>query len=58
MSEQRKAAVLVSGGLDSMLAVKVLQEQGVHVEGINFYKTQSKKPRVSLRSLLLHCRAG
>ena len=37
MSEQRKAAVLVSGGLDSMLAVKVLQEQGVHVEGINFY---------------------
>lgn len=37
MSEQRKAAVLVSGGLDSMLAVRVLQEQGVHVEGINFY---------------------
>ncbi|MBT3310128.1 MAG: tRNA (5-methylaminomethyl-2-thiouridylate)-methyltransferase [Gammaproteobacteria bacterium] len=37
MSEQRKAAVLVSGGLDSMLAVRVLQEQGIHVEGINFY---------------------
>ncbi|MBT3348324.1 MAG: tRNA (5-methylaminomethyl-2-thiouridylate)-methyltransferase [Thiotrichales bacterium] len=37
MSEAKKVAVLVSGGLDSMLAVKVLQEQGVHVEGLNFY---------------------
>ncbi len=37
MSQQRRAAVLVSGGLDSMLAVRVLQEQGIHVEGINFY---------------------
>ncbi len=34
---QRKAVALVSGGLDSMLAAKVIQEQGVHVEGINFY---------------------
>lgn len=34
---QRKAVALVSGGLDSMLAVKVLQEQGIHVEGINFF---------------------
>ncbi len=33
----RKAVALVSGGLDSMLAVKVVQEQGVHVEGINFF---------------------
>jgi tRNA U34 2-thiouridine synthase MnmA/TrmU len=33
----RKAIALVSGGLDSMLAVKVVQEQGVHVEGINFF---------------------
>jgi tRNA U34 2-thiouridine synthase MnmA/TrmU len=37
MNEQRKAAALISGGLDSMLAAKVLLEQGVHVEGINFY---------------------
>lgn len=38
MSEpQRKAVALVSGGLDSMLAVKAIQEQGIHVEGINFY---------------------
>jgi tRNA U34 2-thiouridine synthase MnmA/TrmU len=32
-----KAVALVSGGLDSMLAVRVIQEQGIHVEGINFY---------------------
>ncbi|GAB4279936.1 MAG: hypothetical protein Kow0065_25200 [Methylomicrobium sp.] len=37
MSEQRKAAALISGGLDSMLAAKVIIEQGVHVEGINFF---------------------
>ncbi len=33
----RKALALVSGGLDSMLAVRVIQEQGIHVEGINFF---------------------
>ncbi|RMG29366.1 MAG: DUF814 domain-containing protein [Gammaproteobacteria bacterium] len=37
MSTQRKALALISGGLDSMLAAKVIQEQGIHVEGINFY---------------------
>jgi len=37
MSEQRKAVALVSGGLDSMLAVRVMQEQGIQVEGINFF---------------------
>ncbi len=37
MSKQRKALALVSGGLDSMLAVKVIQEQGIHVEGVNFF---------------------
>lgn len=34
---QRKAVALISGGLDSMLAAKVVLEQGVHVEGLNFY---------------------
>ncbi len=34
---QRKAVALISGGLDSMLAAKVIQDQGIHVEGINFY---------------------
>jgi len=28
---------LISGGLDSLLAARVVMEQGVHVEGINFY---------------------
>ncbi|MES9992562.1 MAG: tRNA (5-methylaminomethyl-2-thiouridylate)-methyltransferase [Candidatus Thiodiazotropha sp.] len=37
MSEQRKAAALISGGLDSLLAARVIQDQGIHVEGINFY---------------------
>ena len=35
--QQRKAVALISGGLDSMLAVKVIQDQGIHVEGINFF---------------------
>ncbi len=33
---KRKALVLFSGGLDSILAVKVIQEQDVAVEAINF----------------------
>jgi tRNA-uridine 2-sulfurtransferase len=37
MCRQRKAAALISGGLDSLLAARVVQEQGVQVEGINFY---------------------
>ncbi|MCU7850702.1 MAG: tRNA (5-methylaminomethyl-2-thiouridylate)-methyltransferase [Candidatus Thiodiazotropha sp. (ex Monitilora ramsayi)] len=37
MTKQRKAAALISGGLDSLLAARVIQEQGIHVEGINFY---------------------
>ena len=37
MAEQRKALALISGGLDSLLAARVVQEQGVHVEGVNFY---------------------
>lgn len=36
-SQQRKAIALISGGLDSMLAAKVIQTQGIYVEGINFY---------------------
>ncbi len=37
MSEPRKAVALISGGLDSLLAARVMQEQGIHVEGINFF---------------------
>ena len=36
-TQTRKAVALVSGGLDSMLAAKIIQDQGIHVEGINFY---------------------
>lgn len=32
-----KAVALISGGLDSLLAAKAMQEQGIHIEGINFY---------------------
>jgi len=37
MSKQRKAVSLISGGLDSLLATKAIMEQGIHVEGINFF---------------------
>ncbi|NNJ94879.1 MAG: tRNA (5-methylaminomethyl-2-thiouridylate)-methyltransferase [Halobacteria archaeon] len=37
MTEQRKAVALISGGLDSFLAARTVMDQGVHVEGINFY---------------------
>jgi len=37
MTQQRKAVALISGGLDSLLAAKLVQEQGIHVAGINFF---------------------
>ncbi len=37
MNKQRKAVALISGGLDSMLAARTVMEQGIHVEGINFF---------------------
>ncbi len=37
MSKQPKAVALISGGLDSLLAARIVMDQGVHVEGINFY---------------------
>lgn len=58
MSTPRKAVALISGGLDSLLAARLMLEQGIHVEGINFYtgfcveghthairKKDRKKPR-------------
>ncbi len=33
----RKAVSLISGGLDSLLATRAIMDQGIHVEGINFY---------------------
>lgn len=37
MTTSRKAVALISGGLDSMLAARVMLAQGIHVEGINFF---------------------
>ncbi len=37
MTIRRRALALISGGLDSLLAARVVMEQGIHVEGINFY---------------------
>ena len=37
MTKPRKAVALISGGLDSMLAAKLMRDQGIHVEGINFF---------------------
>ena len=37
MKENRKAVALISGGLDSLLAAKLILDQGIHVEGINFF---------------------
>ncbi len=34
---RRRALALLSGGLDSLLAVRVIQAQGVDVEGVNFF---------------------
>lgn len=34
---KRKAVALISGGLDSMLAAKLMLDQGIHVEGLNFF---------------------
>lgn len=34
---QPRAVALISGGLDSMLAAKMMLEQGIHVEGLNFF---------------------
>jgi tRNA U34 2-thiouridine synthase MnmA/TrmU len=37
MSSLHKAVALISGGLDSLLAARVVMDQGIHVEGINFF---------------------
>lgn len=37
MNTPKRALALLSGGLDSLLAAKLILEQGVSVEGINFF---------------------
>jgi len=48
--EPVKAVVMLSGGLDSALAVKVLLEQGIHVEAVNFATVFSKRPKAGRES--------
>jgi len=36
MKDKIRAVALFSGGLDSILAVKLIQEQGIEVKGVNF----------------------
>ncbi len=36
MSNPRRCVALLSGGLDSMLVIRIMQEQGVEVEALNF----------------------
>ena len=33
---KRKCVALLSGGLDSMVAIRLMQEQGITVEALNF----------------------
>jgi len=52
---QRKALALLSGGLDSTLAVKVILDQGIQVEALNFTSpfctcTSSKNQSVGCKS--------
>jgi tRNA-uridine 2-sulfurtransferase len=52
---QRKALALLSGGLDSTLAVKVMLDQGIQVEALNFTSpfctcTSSKNQSVGCKS--------
>jgi len=37
MPKPRRAVALISGGLDSLLAARVMLDQGIEVEGVNFF---------------------
>ncbi len=53
MAAKIKALVLLSGGLDSMLATKILQEQGIKVTGLSFksYFFSTNKAQKAARQL-------
>ena len=37
VNRNKKAVALISGGLDSMLAARLVKNQGIYVEGLNFF---------------------
>jgi tRNA-specific 2-thiouridylase len=47
--KQRRAATLLSGGLDSLLSAKIILNQGIIVEGINFMIGFSGKDNPAVR---------
>lgn len=53
MAKKTKALVLLSGGLDSILAAKILMEQGISVVGLSFrsYFFNSKNAAISAKKL-------
>ncbi len=57
MAKQYKALSLLSGGLDSQLAVCVLQEQGIHVEAITYRSPffGSAKGEAAAKALGIKC---
>jgi predicted subunit of tRNA(5-methylaminomethyl-2-thiouridylate) methyltransferase len=56
--KKSKALVLLSGGLDSMLAIKVLEAQGVLVEGLcftsNFFNCDKAREASEILKIKLH----
>lgn len=52
---KKKALALISGGLDSLLATKIILEQGINVEGINFFTGFSGDTPPELQSLIPSC---
>jgi len=54
MMKKPKALALFSGGLDSMLAVKIILEQGIEVEAVNFITPFCLCDRCSLNEFTKH----
>ncbi len=56
--QKNKALVLLSGGLDSMLAIKILEAQGALVEGLcfesNFYNCDKAREASEILNIKLH----
>ena len=49
-----KAISLFSGGLDSILAVKLIQEQGIDIEGVTFETPFFNAAKAQISSSISH----